>query len=40
MDMMKTASEYALRINSKIKDGKHTEANDLLMALSEKLSKE
>lgn len=40
MDMMKTASEYALRVNSKIKDGKHAEANDLLMVLSEKLSKE
>lgn len=24
MDMMKTASEYALRVNRKIKDGKHT----------------
>lgn len=40
MDMMKTASEYALRVNTKIKEGKYTEANDLLMFLSEKLSKE
>lgn len=39
MDMMKTATEYAVQVNQKIQAGQHNEANDLLMVLSEKLSK-
>ncbi len=40
MDTMGKACEYAQRINKEIQAGKHGEANDLLMALSEKLGKE
>lgn len=40
MNTITKATEYAVKINSEIEVGNFSSANDLLMCLSEKLSKE
>lgn len=40
MDIMTVATEYAVEVNRQIADGKHREANDMLMMRAEKLSKD